>query len=184
MSNVSIPRTKIDCFTMDALEQIKATLNNETPTFTNRGGVGKDVRELSDFALQQIKDAIGSNGGGQGGDVVQIKKMWSMTGTEENPTFEEIEKFFDNNKTYYRIDADEVAFAIATDDDNTPNVQTMANVALMVIPSSQSVSYLKNIGIHNQGYKVNDARTIISLFNVSLEEEEPFMQITILAGGR
>lgn len=48
---------------MDALEQIKAVVNNETPTFTNRGGVGKDVRELSDFALHQIKDAIGSNGG-------------------------------------------------------------------------------------------------------------------------
>ena len=64
MSNISIPRTKIDCFTMDALEQIKAVVNNQTPSFINRGGVGKDVRELSDFALQQIKDAVGSNSGG------------------------------------------------------------------------------------------------------------------------
>jgi len=64
MHNTSIPRTKIDCFTMDALEQIKATLNDQTPSFINRGGVGKDVRELSDFALQQIKDAVGNNGGG------------------------------------------------------------------------------------------------------------------------
>ena len=183
MRNTSIPRTKVDCFTMDALEQIKATLNNQTPNFTNRGGVGKDVRELSDFALQQIKDAVGTNGGGGGGDVVQIKKMWSMTGTEENPTFTEIEKYFANNKTYYSIDADEVDVAIATDDDNTPNIQTLTNVAMIVITATQSVSYLKNIGLHNQQYSVNDARSVVRLSAESIEEA-PFMEITIMEGGR
>lgn len=66
-------RTKVDCFTQDALEQIKDVVKGNEPTYTNRGGVGKDVRYLSDFALWQIKNAVGE-GGGQGGGVILSPK--------------------------------------------------------------------------------------------------------------
>ncbi len=69
-------RTKVDCFTQDALEQIKDVVKGNEPTYINRGGVGKDVRELSDFALQQIKDAVGSNGGGGTLEFEKVKSVW------------------------------------------------------------------------------------------------------------
>lgn len=57
-------RNKIDCLTHQSLEQIRAIVNGEEPTYTDRGGVGEDVRNLSSFALEQIR-AILPNGGGQ-----------------------------------------------------------------------------------------------------------------------
>lgn len=73
--NTTIPRTMIDCFTQDALTQIKDTLNGDEVTFPNRGGLGTDVRYLSDFALEQIKSAVGNDGGG--GGAKRIVSCWS-----------------------------------------------------------------------------------------------------------
>lgn len=67
-------RTRIDCFTQDALEQIKGTLNGDEVTFPNRGGLGTDVRYLSDFALEQIKSAVGNNGGTL--EFEKVKSVW------------------------------------------------------------------------------------------------------------
>ena len=69
-------RTKVDCFTQDALEQIKDVVNGNEPTYVSRGGVGKDVRYLSDFALWQIKNAVGEGEGGGNFDVARIKSIW------------------------------------------------------------------------------------------------------------
>jgi len=85
-NNPNLSRTRIDCFTQDALTQIKDTLNGDEVTFPNRGGLGTDVRYLSDFALEQIKNAVG-NGGGGGQEVVDIDVYYSSDGT----TFEKIE---------------------------------------------------------------------------------------------
>lgn len=172
-------RTKVDCFTQDALEQIKGVVNGNEPTYVNRGGVGKDVRYLSDFALWQIKNAVGTNGGGQGGDVVEIKKMWSLSGDEQNPTFTEIEKTESQFGIYYQIThgVSDIAY-IATDDNNTPNIQTMANVVLYCTPSIYSVAYLKNIGAHQQYWNNEGSGGIgVNIFNSF--DKPPYMEIQI-----
>lgn len=68
-AKTSMPRFKCDCFSSSALAQIRDVFNGDEPTYHNRGGVGYDIRELSDFALNQIRGAIG-------GRVYDIKSVW------------------------------------------------------------------------------------------------------------
>lgn len=68
-AKTSMPRFKCDCFSSSALAQIRDVFNGDEPNYHNRGGVGYDIRELSDFALNQIRGAIG-------GRVYDIKSVW------------------------------------------------------------------------------------------------------------
>jgi len=73
-------RTRIDCFTQDALEQIKDIMDGRQPTFLERGGVGNDVRELSDFALWQISNALG----GCSEERRSVVSVWEAVFHEDN----------------------------------------------------------------------------------------------------
>lgn len=182
MHNTSLPRTKIDCFTQDALTQIKDTLNNQTPSFTKRGGVGKDVRELSDFALQQIKDAVGSNGGG-GGETKRIVSGWQVF--EEND-FDKINK--KDGEELFEIDSySGNAMFVFTTDENEPETN-FGNVALIVNIQNNAIS-ITNIGViiltksqstENRNTDLVAPNTLIGIFeNFVNFQSEPYLTIAI-----
>lgn len=58
------PRTTVDCLTSTALNQIKDVVEGREPSYHNRGGVGKDIREFGKFALEQVKSVVGGAKGG------------------------------------------------------------------------------------------------------------------------
>ena len=57
-------RRVVDCFTTDALRQIQSAVNGDEYVNEYRGGMGSDIRYLSDFAVEQINNAVTVNGGG------------------------------------------------------------------------------------------------------------------------
>ena len=44
-------RRVVDCFTTDALRQIQSAVNGDEYVNEYRGGMGSDIRYLSDFAV-------------------------------------------------------------------------------------------------------------------------------------
>lgn len=101
-----------------------------------------------DKALVELANAI-ENGGG-GGSIVEIKKMWKVEGTQEEPIYTEIQPDLSN---IYELNftGSEISF-VATDDDNTPNLSDYSNVILVCTNINMGVYYNKNIGFHSQEY--------------------------------
>lgn len=93
-------RTRIDCFTQDALKQIKDIMEGNQPTFLERGGVGNDVRELSDFALWQIRNALG--GGSE--EQRSVVSVWEAVFVQENSVqYSKLEGVSENDTQYETV---------------------------------------------------------------------------------
>lgn len=179
--NIVGARTRIDCFTQDALTQIKDTLNGDEVTFPNRCGLGTDVRYLSDFALEQIRGAIGNGGGG--GETKRIVSGWRVVSETE---FEKIDK--KEGEELFVINSFAVsseAFVFTTDE-NEPN-DTFKNVALLVGLTSQSIStstFGTTVAIQSQSNE-NDSTnlvtptTVIAVFDNIYMENPPYLEIEI-----
>lgn len=139
-------RTKIDCFTHEALEQIKDVVNGNEPSFTDRGGVGKDVRYLSDFALWQIGNAVGNGGGGE--DRREIVTVWygSTQSMAERLTPTE-----EDGKTVYTctFDATHTLFVVCSDD-NDVDVEDATNIICMYSLQGGGV---ETLNFHGTTYK-------------------------------
>lgn len=167
-------RTKIDCFTQDALEQIKDIMEGKQPTFLERGGVGNDVRELSDFALWQISNALG--GGSE--EQRSVVSVWEAVFVQDNSVqYSKLEGVSENDSPY------ETMYEYRTTERDT------IGLLLCSGEDAPTISYSSEHGTLN-GYKFSDDVIAVlsigqmgTISNVQFKKCKPFEMYSRLSEG-
>lgn len=167
-------RTRIDCFTQDALEQIKDIMEGKQPTFHERGGVGNDVRELSDFALWQIRNALG--GGSE--EQRSVVSVWEAVFVQDNSVqYSKLEGVSENDSPY------ETVYEYRTTERDT--------IGLLLCSGNDAptISYDSGHGTLN-GYKFSDDVIAVlsigqmgTISNVQFKKCKPFEMVSQLSDG-
>lgn len=167
-------RTRIDCFTQDALEQIKDIMEGKQPSFLERGGVGNDVRELSDFALWQIRNALG--GGSE--EQRSVVSVWEAVFVQDNSVqYSKLEGVSENDSPF------ETVYEYRTTERDT--------IGLLLCSGNDAptISYDGGHGTLN-GYKFSDDVVAVlaigqmgTIDNVQFQKCKPFEMVSQLSDG-
>lgn len=167
-------RTRIDCFTQDALEQIKDIMEGKQPTFLERGGVGNDVRELSDFALWQIRNALG--GGSE--EQRSVVSVWEAVFTQDNTIqYSKLEGTSENDSPY------ETMYEYRTTESDT------IGLLLCSGEDAPTISYDSEHGMLNGYIFSDDVIAVLSIgqmgtiSNVQFKKCKPFEMVSRLSDG-